>query len=137
MSIKVGEVLKGKVNNIKKFGAFVELPNKQVGLLHISEVSDDYVKDISDYLKKGQRVMVKVIEVKGQEQIRLSLRKVDQAEAQKQKEQVKDKPKKVDSFEKKLSDYLQGSRLTHMELTRNMEAKRSGGKKKKKLKKDS
>mgnify|MGYP000282741589 FL=1 len=124
VNVKVGDILNGKVNNIKKFGAFVELPNKQVGLLHISEVSDDYVKDIRDYLKKGQHIRVKVIEVKEDDQIRLSLRQITQQD---------EEGKKNESFEKKLQDFLYESRLTHMELTRNIEAKRGGGKKKKRM----
>lgn len=124
VNVKVGDILNGKVNNIKKFGAFVELPNKQVGLLHISEVSDDYVEDIRDYLKKGQHIRVKVIEVKEDDQIRLSLRQITQQD---------EEGKKNESFEKKLQDFLYESRLTHMELTRNIEAKRGGGKKKKRM----
>lgn len=124
VNVKVGDILNGKVNNIKKFGAFVELPNKQVGLLHISEVSDDYVKDIRDYLKKGQHIRVKVIEIKEDDQIRLSLRQITQQD---------EEGKKNESFEKKLQDFLYESRLTHMELTRNIEAKRGGGKKKKRM----
>lgn len=124
VNVKVGDILNGKVNNIKKFGAFVELPNKQVGLLHISEVSDDYVEDIRDYLKKGQHIRVKVIEIKEEDQIRLSLRQITQQD---------EEGKKNESFEKKLQDFLCESRLTHMELTRNIEAKRGGGKKKKRM----
>lgn len=127
VNVKVGDILNGKINNIKKFGAFIELPNKQVGLLHISEVSDDYVKNIHDYLKKGQRIKVKVIEVKDENHIRLSLRQVEQ------QREDNDKKKRSEEFEKKLNDFLYESRLTHMELTRNMEAKRGGGKKKKRL----
>jgi len=124
VNVKVGDILNGKVNNVKKFGAFVELPNKQVGLLHISEVSDDYVEDIRDYLKKGQHIRVKVIEIKEDDQIRLSLRQITQQD---------EEGKKNESFEKKLQDFLYESRLTHMELTRNIEAKRGGGKKKKRM----
>lgn len=124
VNVKVGDILNGKVNNIKKFGAFVELPNKQVGLLHISEVSDDYVEDIRDYLKKGQHIRVKVIEVKEDDQIRLSLRQITQQD---------EEGKKNESFENKLQNFLYESRLTHMELTRNIEAKRGGGKKKKRM----
>lgn len=124
VNVKVGDILNGKVNSIKKFGAFVELPNKQVGLLHISEVSDDYVEDIRDYLKKGQHIRVKVIEIKEDDQIRLSLRQITQQD---------EEGKKNESFEKKLQDFLYESRLTHMELTRNIEAKRGGGKKKKRM----
>ena len=52
MSIEVGNKLKGKVTGIKKFGAFVELPEGKSGLVHISEVADNYVENVEDHEKK-------------------------------------------------------------------------------------
>ena len=51
MSIEVGDVVEGKVTGITKFGAFIELPDGKVGLVHISEVADVYVNDVKDFLK--------------------------------------------------------------------------------------
>lgn len=48
MSIEVGSKLQGKITGITNFGAFVELPGGSTGLVHISEVADNYVKDIND-----------------------------------------------------------------------------------------
>ena len=64
MSIEVGSKLQGKVTGITNFGAFVELPEGSTGLVHISEVADNYVKDINDHLKVGDIVEVKVINLK-------------------------------------------------------------------------
>ncbi len=51
MSIEVGNKLKGKVTGIKKFGAFVELPEGKSGLVHISEVADNYVcENVEEHL---------------------------------------------------------------------------------------
>ncbi|MBR4695413.1 MAG: S1 RNA-binding domain-containing protein, partial [Selenomonadaceae bacterium] len=52
MSIEVGSVVEGVVTGITNFGAFVELPEGKVGLVHISEVADVYVKDVHDFLKE-------------------------------------------------------------------------------------
>ncbi|HXK52471.1 polyribonucleotide nucleotidyltransferase [Candidatus Nomurabacteria bacterium] len=72
--IEVGEVYEGTVKEIVDFGAFVEiLPNKQ-GLLHISEITDDYVEKASDHLKEGQVVTVKVIETGPNGKVSLSMR---------------------------------------------------------------
>ena len=60
MQLAIGDVLEGKVTGITKFGAFVELEPGKTGMVHISEVSTDYVEDISQYLKKDQTVKVKV-----------------------------------------------------------------------------
>ena len=50
MSIEVGSKLEGKVTGITHCGAFVELPNGQTGLVHISEIADNYVRDVHDFL---------------------------------------------------------------------------------------
>ena len=51
MAIEVGSVLNGTVSGITKFGAFIDLGDKQTGLVHISEVAHGYVEDINDVLK--------------------------------------------------------------------------------------
>ena len=75
MSIEVGSKLQGKVTGITNFGAFVELPNGSTGLVHISEVADNYVKDINEHFKVGDMVEVKVMNVGADGKIGLSIRK--------------------------------------------------------------
>ncbi|ARK28458.1 S1 domain-containing RNA-binding protein [Halalkalibacter krulwichiae] len=75
MSIEVGSKLQGKVTGITHFGAFVELPGGSTGLVHISEVADNYVKDINEILKVGDEVTVKVVNVENDGKIGLSIRK--------------------------------------------------------------
>lgn len=78
MAIEVGEKLTGKVTGITNFGAFVDLGSGATGLVHISEISDGYVKDIHDVLSVGDEVTVKVMTIKDGK-IGLSIRKaVDQ-----------------------------------------------------------
>jgi Predicted RNA binding protein (contains ribosomal protein S1 domain) len=55
MPLSVGEIVEGTVTGITNFGAFVELPDGKSGLVHISEVSHEYVEKVSDYLKKTKR----------------------------------------------------------------------------------
>ncbi|MDR3540718.1 MAG: S1 RNA-binding domain-containing protein, partial [Desulfosporosinus sp.] len=50
MAIDVGSIVEGVVTGITNFGAFIELPDRVTGLVHISEVADAYVKDVRDYL---------------------------------------------------------------------------------------
>lgn len=76
MSIEVGDKLQGKITGITNFGAFVELPGGSTGLVHISEVADNYVKDINDHLKVGDQVEVKVINVEKDGKIGLSIKKL-------------------------------------------------------------
>ena len=61
MAIEVGMILEGKVSGITKFGAFVDLPDSQTGMVHISEVAHTYINEIGDYVKVGQTVKVKVL----------------------------------------------------------------------------
>lgn len=61
MTLSVGDIVSGKVVNITNFGAFIEIECGQNGLVHISEISNDYVENVSDVLKKGQEVKAKVL----------------------------------------------------------------------------
>ena len=73
MTLKAGSILEGTVVNITSFGAFVEVDGK-TGLVHISEVSDTFVKNIRDYLKEKDKVKVKVISVDDNGKISLSIK---------------------------------------------------------------
>ncbi|AEI46075.1 S1 domain-containing RNA-binding protein [Paenibacillus mucilaginosus] len=74
MAIEVGSKLQGKVTGITHFGAFVELPEGGTGLVHISEIADNYVKDVNDHLKLSDIVTVKVINVDKDGKIGLSIK---------------------------------------------------------------
>ena len=80
MDLTVGEVLEGKVTGITKFGAFVELPEKRTGMVHISEVASSYVKDIKDFLTLNQTVKVKVLSIGDDGKISLSIKKTEERE---------------------------------------------------------
>ncbi len=70
--IKVGRIYTGKVSSIKDFGAFVEIAPGKDGLLHISELSDTFVKTVTDIVKIGDMIEVKVIAVDDQNRVKLS-----------------------------------------------------------------
>ena len=63
MSLEVGSVVKGKVTGVMKFGAFVALPENKSGMVHISEISHEFVNDINDVIKVGDEVTVKVVSI--------------------------------------------------------------------------
>ena len=77
MEFGVGSILDGKVTGITKFGAFVALPEGRSGLVHISEIAYTYVSEVSEYLKEGQEVKVKVIGIDQANRINLSIKKVN------------------------------------------------------------
>ncbi len=82
MPLKQGEIVEGKVKRIAPFGAFVEIDGA-VGLVHISEVSLDYVQDINDYVKIGDTVRVKVVSLEEKGKINLSIKKALEEEGKK------------------------------------------------------
>ena len=80
--IEVGKVYAGKVSRIADFGAFVEvLPGKD-GLVHISQIAHERVAKVTDYLKDGQEVQVKVMEIDRQNRVRLSMKELIEKPAQ-------------------------------------------------------
>lgn len=78
MQIEVGSILEGKVTGITKFGAFVDLSDGKSGMVHISEISNTYVENVSDFLSEGQTVKVKVIAVNENGKISLSIKKLNE-----------------------------------------------------------
>ena len=77
-SVEVGSVVEGVVTGITNFGAFVELPNGKTGLVHISEIADAYVHEVSDYVRNNDHVRVKVLSISDDgEKIGLSLRQAN------------------------------------------------------------
>lgn len=111
MPVTVGEVVEGTVTGITNFGAFVQLAKGKTGLVHISEISDDYVEKVSDYLKKNEKVKVKVLSVNKDGKISLSIRQakpkttnpveIDWGKT--------DQKQKHLSFEDKLSNFMKES----------------------------
>jgi len=75
MELTVGSIVDGKVTGIMKFGAFVSLPDGRSGLVHISEISYTYVNEVSDHLKVGDPVRVKIIGIDENGRINLSIKK--------------------------------------------------------------
>ena len=92
MSIEVGAKLEGKVTGITHFGAFVDLSGGVTGLVHISEIADNYVKDVNDHLKIGDTVTVKVINVDKDGKIGLSIRKAVDKPVEEQRPLRTDRP---------------------------------------------
>jgi S1 RNA binding domain protein len=121
MSLEVGQIVEGKVTGITNFGAFIELPNGQTGLVHISEVADEYVKDVNQFLKTNDLVKVKVLNLdKGK--IGLSIR---QTQPSSQSERG-NKQTPTKSFEDKLAKFMKDSDERQSDLRRNTDAKRGG-----------
>lgn len=112
MALEVGAIVSGSVTGITNFGAFVELETGQTGLVHISEVADAYVKNINDYLKMGDRVTTKVVNIDGRGKIGLSIR------------QARRRPRV--SLDEQLNRFLKDSEERLSTLRKNTDSKRGG-----------
>lgn len=128
MSIEVGNKLKGKITGIKKFGAFVELPEGKSGLVHISEVADNYVENVEDHLSVGDEVEVKVLSIADDGKISLSIKKAkDRPRKPRHSKANHGKPvRKTEDFEKKLSNFLKDSEDKLTSIKRQTESRRGG-----------
>ncbi|MGI6262241.1 MAG: S1 RNA-binding domain-containing protein [Succiniclasticum sp.] len=149
MAIEVGSVVEGEVTGITNFGAFLQLPEGKVGLVHISEVSNVYVKDVHDFLKEHQKVKVKVLSIDPNGKIGLSIKRLEPApEASTKRPEgrpfrterpganerrfpnerraARPQPAGPLSFEDKLSRFMKESDDRLLDLRRNTESKRGG-----------
>lgn len=70
-----GQIIEGTITGIKPYGAFVQIDEDTTGLIHISEISDDFVRDIRHFVSQGEKVIAKIIDVDEEsQQLRLSLK---------------------------------------------------------------
>lgn len=117
MEFAVGTIVEGKVTGITKFGAFVSIDQNKSGLVHISEIANTYVSDVSQHLQVGQEVKVKILSIDDNGRINLSIKKaVEQPRPQRQSapRQAQPKsftpePKEPKSFEEKLKQFMADS----------------------------
>ena len=78
--IEVGAIYQGRVERIVDFGAFVNILPGKDGLVHISQISDRRIENVTDELKEGQEVLVKVLDVDNRGRVKLSMKEVKEGE---------------------------------------------------------
>ena len=134
MQFEVGSIIEGKVTGIKKFGAFVELPGGTTGMVHISEVSNEYINELSDHLQEGQTVKVKVLSISPEGKVALSIKKAEPPAPRKPREYTPKtwQPKSVTpaaelGFEDMMARFKQQSEEKIADIKRSTEARRGGG----------
>lgn len=128
MSIEVGSVVEGVVTGITNFGAFVELPGGKVGLVHISEVADVYVRDVKDFLKEQDQVKVKVLSIDDRGKIGLSIKQLQAPSPKRPHAMDNRRPNRINtlSFEDKLNKFLKDSDERLSDLKKSTDSKRGG-----------
>ena len=77
---KVGSIIKGQVTGIEKYGIFINIDPWYDGLIHISEISQGFVKDINDYVKIGDTIYCQILEVDEDNlQLKLSIKNIKES----------------------------------------------------------
>ncbi len=94
MQIEEGVIVSGKVTGLTDFGAFVELEGGKTGMIHISEVAPNYVKDIKEHLTIGQEVKAKVLTVSPEGKISLSIKKLNDRPVEREQRQPQQRPQR-------------------------------------------
>ncbi len=130
MELAVGSIFQGKVMSITKFGAFVSLPENRTGMVHISEVSNTYVSDITEHLQEGQEVSVKIIAIDPSGRINLSIKQTLKPQNQRPQQRRDMRPQKpveetTNTFEDKLRKFMQDSESRMSDLKTGTEKRRS------------
>ncbi len=123
MALEVGAVVEGVVTGVTNFGAFVSLSDGKTGLVHISEIADAYVKDINEYVKKTDKVKVKVLSVDPSGKIGLSMK---QANPSYRPRSAGDYRRSRVNFEDRLARFMKESDERLADLKKNTDSKRGG-----------
>lgn len=129
MAVEVGSVVEGTVTGVTKFGAFVRLPDGQTGLVHISEIADEYVSDIRTFVAENQAVQVRVLSLNDKGKYDLSIKQVTSGSPtppRKPKPRRGPSEKEPAGFEDMLSKWKRESEERLLDVKRNTEAKRGG-----------
>ncbi len=139
MELEPGKVIEGKVTGITQFGAFVTFDNGKTGLIHISEIALEYVKDIKEHVKEGDTVKAKILSIDKSGKISLSVKQALIDERNSKRSSSKASPKKPDdfdwlkktsqpaSFEDMIAKFKQDSDEKLQDMKKGIDSKRGSG----------
>ena len=88
---KVGSIVTGSITGIEKYGVFVSLDDYYSGLIHISEISHNFVKDINDFVGLGETIRAKIIEIDNDtSHVKLSIKDVNYKISKRKREKIEE-----------------------------------------------
>ena len=117
--VEVGAVVEATVEKVMDYGAFVRLETGETGMVHISEIDKNYVKDIRDHVRENDKVTVKIIGQKEDGKIDLSIKQAEPGYEDRPRRSGKDP-----EFERKLKKFMSQSQERLVDLKRHKEGKR-------------
>ncbi|MDX2004609.1 MAG: S1 RNA-binding domain-containing protein [Meiothermus sp.] len=107
MELEAGAIVEGRVTRIMDFGAFIEFPTGESGLLHISQIAHEFVRNIRDHLNEGDVVSVMVLGRDDRGRLDLSIKELSAPPVEPPR--PKRLPRQAPEFENKLKSFLRGS----------------------------
>lgn len=117
--MEVGAVIDGTVQRITPYGAFIQLPEGKLGLIHISEIDRNYVKDVHDHLREGDPVQAKVLAIKEDGKIDLSIKALQDPQPRMDRRRGSDP-----GFEQMLRKFMRSSEERQVDVKRSIMHKR-------------
>ena len=106
--IKVGDIVEGIVTGIEKYGIFVSMNNNYNGLIHISEISTSFVRNVNDYVNINEKINVEVLEIdKRSKQCKLSIKNIDYRINRPKSTVINETEKGFSTLEKKLEGWIE------------------------------
>jgi S1 RNA binding domain protein len=151
MAVEAGQVVRGTVVRLMNYGVLVRIEDGSTGLVHISEIDNNFVRDVADYFQVNDPVIVKVLAFGDRGKIELSVKQAvgqapvaiegvrddgdggdnnddDNRVAQSPSEAAASRREARESFESKMSEYMRSSGERLADIKRNIELKRGGKK---------
>ncbi len=116
--LEIGAVVDGTVQRITPYGAFIQIDDGPVGLIHVSQIDRNYVRNVSDHLRESDRVQAKVVAIKEDGKIDLSIKAL---------QDPPDRPmrrSKDPEFEQKLRKFMRQSEERQVDFRRSLDHKR-------------
>ena len=116
---EVGDVVQGTVAKIAPYGAFIDLENGEKGLIHISQIDRSYVRDVNEHLRETDKVTVKVVGMKPDGKLDLSIKALQEPDPREHRPPRKGDPE----FERMLKRFMQRSNERQADIKRNLRQK--------------
>lgn len=112
---KKGSIVKGCVTGIEKYGIFVNLDNYYSGLIHISEISDSFVRNVEDYVTIGETIYVQIIDMnENDSHVKLSIKNIDYRINKHRKVKIKEVGSGFECLKIKLEKWIEKSERQKM-----------------------
>ena len=126
----IGEIVEGEITNVTAFGAFVKLDDLgEEGLVHISEVANEYITNLDQYVKVGDKVSVRVMTRNDKGKLELSIKRTKEKEVK--PSLFINQKSKNNGFEERLNQFLKKSEEKQIDIRRNLKNKQGITKKRK------